>query len=250
MIYSCAYWKNATTLEEAQESKLDLICRKLKLAKGMRLLDIGCGWGGLLEFAARRYGVSGVGITVSKEQAALARERLKDLPVEIRVEDYRKIKDEKFDRIVSVGMFEHVGWRYYETFMKKISSLLKNGGIFLLHTIGTNSLNTRGDPWFEKYIFPNSMLPALSQVEVAFRKNFILEDFHNFGPDYTTTLRIWFKNFKNAWGTLKEKYGEEFYRMWKYYLLVSAATFRVRNIQLWQFVFRKHGAEGTYESVR
>ncbi|MDP2705295.1 MAG: cyclopropane fatty acyl phospholipid synthase [Patescibacteria group bacterium] len=249
MIYSCGYWRNAKSLDKAQEDKLDLICKKLKLKKGMKLLEIGCGWGGLLEYAARNYGIKGVGITVSKEQAAMARERVKDLPIEIRIEDYRDTVGE-FDRIVSVGMFENVGYKYFPIFFKKVLSLLKDKGVFLIHTIGTNAPGVRGDPWFEKYIFPNCMLPELTQIEKASRAYFILEDLQNFGPDYATTLREWFKRFNNAWPTLKEKYGERFYRMWKYYLLSSAATFHVRDNQLWQFVFRKHQTEGTYESVR
>ena len=251
MIYSCGYWKAARTLEGAQEDKLDLICKKLKLGKGMRLLDIGCGWGGLLAFAAKKYGVSGIGITVSKEQAIIAKEKTKNLPIEIKVMDYRDfVSEEKFNRIVSVGMFEHVGYRHYPTFMKRVFSLLEDKGIFLLHTFGSNHTVTRSDEWFERYIFPNSMAPGLSQVESAIRKIFVLEDFENFGPYYTPTLRAWFENFNKSWPELKGKYDEKFYRMWKYYLLSLAAAFRTRTMHIWQFVFRKHGAENTYESVR
>lgn len=251
MIYSCAYWKTAKTLEGAQEDKLDLICKKLKLKKGMKLLDIGCGWGGLLEFAAKKYGVTGVGVTVSKEQALIAEEKTKHLPVEIKVIDYRDyVAKDAFDRIVSVGMFEHVGYRHYSVFMKKVFSLLKKDGIFLLHTFGSNRTATRSDAWFERYIFPNSMAPGLSHVEYAARKFFVLEDFENFGPYYTPTLQAWFKNFNNAWPELKNTYNEKFYRMWKYYLLSLAAAFRTRTLHIWQFVFRKHGIGNVYESVR
>ena len=251
MIYSCGYWHAAKNLDEAQEEKLELICKKLKLKKGMMVLDIGCGWGGLLKFAAEKYGVSGVGITVSKEQAAFAQENVKGLSIDIKITDYRDFNQEKkFDRIVSIGMFEHVGYRHYPIFMQKVSSLLKDDGLFLLHTFGSNFAVTRSDPWFEKYIFPNSMAPGLSQVEKSFNKTFVLEDFENFGPYYTPTLRAWFKNFDKSWPKLKEKYGDRFYRMWKYYLLSLAAAFRVRTMHIWQFVFRKHRAEGTYQSVR
>ncbi len=249
MIYSCAYWKGAATLDEAQEKKLDLIARKLELKPGMKVVDIGCGWGGTAKFLAGKYGVQVLGITVSKEQAAFAREFCKGLPVEIRLEDYRKLNG-KFDRVVSVGMFEHVGYKNYRTFMKVVRRCLKNNGLFLLHTIGCNVSQVTTDPWIEKYIFPNSMLPSAKQICEAAEGIFVMEDWHNFSAHYDRTLLAWFENFDNAWNDLKSKYGERFYRMWKYYLLSCAGAFRARSNQLWQIVFSPEGKMGGYESVR
>jgi cyclopropane-fatty-acyl-phospholipid synthase len=243
MIYSCGYWRNAATLEQAQEAKLDLCCRKLGLEKGMRLLDIGCGWGGTLQFAAEHYGVRGVGITVSEEQVDLARRTCHRLPVEIRLQDYREL-DERFDRVLSVGMFEHVGVKNYRTFMQVVERCLVESGRFLLQTIGRNRSGTRNDAWIERYIFPNSMLPSAKQITAAAEGVFLLEDWHSFGPDYDRTLMAWFANFETAWDELKERYDERFYRMWKFYLLASAGGFRAHSNQLWQVLFSRRGVEG------
>ncbi len=249
MIYSCAYWKDATALDEAQEAKLNLIARKLNLKPEMKVLDIGCGWGGTAKFLAENYGVRVVGVTVSKNQASFAREFCRSLPVEVRLEDYRKL-NEKFDRIISVGMFEHVGYKNYRTFMKVVRRCLKDDGLFLLHTIGSNISVVRTDPWIEKYIFPNSMLPSAKQICEASEGVFVMEDWHNFSVHYDKTLMAWYRNFENAWDDLKERYGERFYRMWKYYLLSCAGAFRARVNQLWQIVFSPRGVVGGYESIR
>ena len=249
MIYSCAYWKDAATLDEAQEAKLGLIAQKLDLRPGMKVVDVGCGWGGTAKFLAENYGVKVVGITVSKEQAAYAKELCKGLPVEIRLEDYRKL-NEKFDRVISVGMFEHVGYKNYRTFMKVVRRCLKKDGLFLLHTIGSNISMVRTDPWIEKYIFPNSMLPSAKQICEASEGIFVMEDWHNFSTHYDKTLMAWYKNFENAWDELKEKYGDRFYRMWRYYLLSCAGAFRARVNQLWQIVFSPEGVPGGYDSIR
>jgi len=238
MVYSCGYWKNVNTLDEAQEQKLELICQKLELKPGMRLLDIGCGWGSLLEYAAIRYGIEGVGVTVSGEQAKLARSRLKGLPIRIVVEDYRKITG-KYDRIASVGMFEHVGFKNYKDFMGIVNNCLNPGGLFLLHSIAENSTDTHLDPWINKYIFPNGLLPSISQIGKASEGVFVMEDWQNFGPDYDKTLMAWSKNFKKVWPDIKDKYDERFYRMWEYYLLSCAGAFRARGVQLWQIVYSK-----------
>jgi len=248
MIYSCGYWKDAKSLDEAQEAKLDLICRKLKLEPGMKLLDIGCGWGGLLKYAAEKYKIKGVGVTVSVEQAKLAREKLKGLPVEIQVQDYRLTKG-TFDRVVSVGMFEHVGYKNYVTFMKTVDRVLIDGGLLLLHSIAENVSVRQTDEWINKYIFPNGMLPSIEQIGKATQGLFVMEDWHNFGPDYSRTLEAWYGNFLAAWPGLKGHYDERFFRMWSYYLRACAAVFRVRNNQLWQIVFSK-GRLPRYESVR
>ena len=249
MIYSCGYWRDASTLDQAQEAKLDLVCRKLGLRPGMRVLDIGCGWGGTAAFAAERYGVSVVGITVSREQAKVARESCRGLPVEIRLQDYRDL-DATFDRVLSIGMFEHVGRKNYDTFMRVVRSHLADDGLFLLHTIGSNRSVTRTDPWTERYIFPNSMLPSARQITAAIEGRFVLEDWHSFGPDYDSTLMAWHANFENAWPHFSAEYGERFYRMWRYYLLSCAGAFRSRQIQLWQLVLSKDGIRGGWKGVR
>ncbi len=249
MVYSCGYWGNAKTLDEAQEAKLDLVCRKIGLKKGDRILDIGCGWGSFAKYAAEKYGVSVVGITVSKEQASLAEERCKGLPVEIRLQDYRDL-DEKFDHIISIGMFEHVGVKNYQDYFKVANRCLKKNGLFLLHTIGYKLSQLASDPWVGKYIFPGGQLPSIAQVGKATEGLFIVEDLHNFGVDYDTTLLAWFRNFDAAWPRLRGEYGDRFYRMWKYYLLSCAGAFRAREIQLWQIVLSPNGIPGGYTSVR
>ncbi|MDN3580595.1 cyclopropane fatty acyl phospholipid synthase [Mucilaginibacter flavus] len=249
MIYSCAYWENAQNLDDAQEQKLSLICRKLKLEPGMRLLDIGCGWGGLAQYAAQNYGVSVVGITISEEQALLAREINKGLPVEIRVQDYRDIK-EQFDRVVTVGMMEHVGYRNYRSLMETIALNLTDEGIALLHTIGGNYNTKVTDPWIDKYIFPNGMLPSAAQITTAAMGLFILEDWHNFGVYYDRTCMEWAKNFQQHWPELSTAYDESFKRMWLLYLNASAASFRARKNHLWQIVYTKPKKLGLYEAVR
>ncbi|NQT49730.1 cyclopropane fatty acyl phospholipid synthase [Candidatus Kuenenbacteria bacterium] len=249
MAYTCGYWKDAKTLDEAQDAKLDLICKKLKLKSGMKVLDVGCGWGGFVRFAAKKYGVTCVGITVSREQAKLAKKRCKGLPVEIRLQDYRKV-DEKFDAIVSVGMFEHVGCKNYKTFMQVVEKNLKPGGLQMLHTIAGNKSVRATDPWISKYIFPNSMLPSAKQISSAIEGLFVLEDWHSFGVDYDKTLMIWYNNFVDGWDQIKDKYGERFFRMWSYYLLSCSGSFRARKNQLWQIVLSKGGVRGGYKSIR
>ncbi len=253
MAYTCGYWSSPTTrakdLNDAQEQKLDLACRKIGLKKGDRILDIGCGWGSFALWAAEKYGAEVVGITVSVEQAALARERYAGLPVLIRVQDYRDVC-EPFDHIVSLGMFEHVGPKNYLDYFKMANRCLKDGGLFLLHTIGSNVSMNIADPWIEKYIFPGGVLPSIVQIGKAIEGLFVMEDWHSFGPDYDTTLMAWFRNFDAAWPKLHAKYGDRFYRMWKYYLLSCAGAFRARDIELWQIVLSKEGIPGGYRSLR
>lgn len=248
MIYSCAYWKNANNLDEAQENKLDLIARKLLLKPGMEVLDIGCGWGGLATYLAEHYQVKVLGITVSNQQVEFARKNLKNSMVEIRLQDYRDVR-ERFDRIVSVGMFEHVGPRNYRTFFDCVRRNLTDEGFILLHTIGKNHSSIEGDPWYDKYIFPNGVLPSAAQITKA-SEGFVLEDWHNFGTDYDRTLMAWHERFDKGWEQLRHRYGEEFYRMWTYYLLLSAASFRARRNQLWQITLSPGGIQGGYPSVR
>jgi cyclopropane-fatty-acyl-phospholipid synthase len=249
LVYSCGYWKDATDLDTAQEAKLDLVCRKLGLQSGMRVLDIGCGWGEALKFASERYGVSGVGITVSHEQAQFARTLCKDLPIEIRVQDYRELH-ERFDRVYSIGMFEHVGVKNYRSYFEVKRRCLADDGLALLHCIGNNHSTNRTDPWIAKYIFPNSMLPSAEQIAHAREGLFVIEDWHNFGADYDRTLMAWRANFDAAWPQLQAKYDERFRRMWRFYLSASAAVFRTRHDQLWQIVLSPNGVPGGYRAPR
>lgn len=265
MNYTCGYWKglgdpltawkNPDNLDKAQIAKMDLVCRKLKLKPGMRVLDTGCGFGNFARYAAATYKVRVVGFTISKEQAIKARERCKGLPVEIKHQDYRELKiKERFDRIASIGMMEHVTHKNYEIFMRKMDSLLKEDGLMLLHSIGSLVSSTSFDPWVEKYIFPNSHLPSVAQIAKAAENKFIIEDLQNFGIYYYPTLLSWFSRFDKAWPGLTkkhpEKYDQRFYRMWKFYLLGAASGFKCREMQLFQIVFSKTRKSGIYESVR
>ena len=249
MNYSCGYWKTAPTLEKSQLDKMDLIGRKLKLSKGMKVLDIGCGWGGLAEYLVRNFGVEVVGLTISKEQQALASERTKGLPVEILLQDYRELTGE-YDRIVSVGMFEHVGQKNYAEYFKKVHKLLKPTGYFLLHTIGTEVMAKTTDGFIQKYVFPNGKIPNRKEINDASIGLIKLEDWHNFGPDYDKTLMCWLERFEAAWPQLKSNYDERFYRMWRYYLNCCAGYFRSREGQLWQLVYSHNSMAEVYASER
>lgn len=249
MVYSCAYWKDAENLDDAQAAKLDIICRKLGLRPGESVLDIGCGWGSFARYAAEKYGVRTVGVTVSREQAELARGLCEGLPVDIRLQDYRDVK-EKFDHIVSVGMFEHVGYRNYRKYMETAHRCLKDDGLFLLHTIGNMMSVSVGDPWVNKYIFPNSMIPSMKQISGAAEGLFVIEDVHNFGADYDRTLSEWLNNFEAGWAGLKKDYDDRFRRMWTYYLQAFAGAFRARYLHVWQIVLSAKGVRGGYGSVR
>jgi cyclopropane-fatty-acyl-phospholipid synthase len=240
MNYSCGYWKNAKNLNEAQAAKLDLICRKLSLKPGMRVLDIGCGWGGFAKFAAENYDVRVLGITVSREQVEYASRCCRHVATEINFQDYRTL-DDIFDRIISIGMFEHVGSKNYRTYMQVAHRCLVPDGLFLLHTIAGNTSVSSTDPWINKYIFPNSMLPSAKQITSAAEGLFVLEDWHSFGPYYDDTLMAWYGNFKANWDKIKDAYDQRFFRMWAYYLLSCAGSFRARRNQLWQIVFSKKG---------
>lgn len=249
MMYSCAYWARANDLETAQEAKLDLICQKLQLQPGETLLDIGCGWGGLARFAAQRYGVQVIGITVSKEQLALASARGKGLPVQFLLQDYRSLQG-TFDKIVSVGMFEHVGQKNYKTYFDTVQRLLKPQGLFLLHTIGSHTTNSTTDRWIDRYVFPNGKLPSAAELATVIEGHFLIEDWHNFGQDYDRTLMAWVAKFEHAWPTLAPRYGEKFRRMWLYYLKCCAGFFRSRQGQLWQLVLGGRERRETYRSIR
>ena len=215
----------------------------------MKVLDIGCGWGGFAKYAAEKYGANIHGITVSREQVEFANKFCQGLDVKIELKDYRDL-NEKFDRIVSIGMFEHVGYRNYRTFMKVVQRCLKAEGLFLLHTIAGNTSGKSTDPWINKYIFPRSMLPSAKQITAAAEGLFVLEDWHSFGQYYDKTLMAWYNNFTKNWTKLKYTYDERFYRMWTYYLLSCAGSFRARRNQLWQVVFSKEGIKVNVNGVK
>lgn len=238
--YTCGYWRDAGNLDDAQEAKLELVCKKLRVQPGMRILELGCGWGSFAKYAAEKYGAHVVGVTVSKEQVELGTELCKGLPVELRLQDYREVSG-TYDAVISIGIMEHVGHRNYRTYFEVADRCLKDDGIAFVHTIGGNKSVTTTNPWTGKYIFPNSMLPSIAQLGAAMEGLFVMEDWHNIGPDYDKTLMAWYTNFENAWDRLKHTYDERFRRMWRFYLLSSAAGFRARKTQLWQIVMTKHG---------
>jgi cyclopropane-fatty-acyl-phospholipid synthase len=235
MMYTCAYFKGTDDLDAAQEAKLDLVCRKIGLRRGMRVLDLGCGWGGFAAFAAENYGASVVGYTVSREQVSFIKERYAGLPIDVRHDDYRKAAGQ-FDAVVSIGLMEHVGPKNHRAYMEQAARCLAPGGIAFIHTIGGSRARTQIDPWFEKYIFPNAVIPTLGQLATAMEEILVPEDVQNIGPHYDRTLMAWWANFDAAWPRLRDKYGDRFYRMWKYYLLASAAEFRARHHNLYQIV--------------
>ena len=245
MNYSCGYWENADNLDLAQINKLDLVCRKLHLKPGMKVLEIGCGWGGFAKYAAENYGVSVHGVTVSKEQMDYAERSCIGLETKFEMKDYRELNT-KYDAIVSIGMFEHVGYKNYRNYMEVAQRCLEGEGLFLLHTIGRNTPSRSTDPWTNKYIFPNGMIPSPAQISKSLQGLFVVEDWHNFGQYYDPTLMAWNENFQKNYESLKDKYDQRFKRMWQYYLLMCAGTFRARRNQLWQLVLSKKGLMGGY----
>ncbi len=255
MAYTCGYWKGVDTLDAAQNQKYDLVCRKLNLKPGERVLELGCGWGGFAAFAVQNYGVEMHSVNISTEQMAYATDLCRDLPVHLYTTDYRNVttynpQSQLFDKVVSIGMCEHVGYKNYSTFLKIAHQQLKKDGLFLLHTIGKTESLHFADPWIQKYIFPNGMLPTVKVLSGASEPYFVIEDVHNFGADYDKTLMAWYQNFENSWSQLKSQYDVQFYRMWCYYLLSCAGAFRARKTHLFQFVFSPNGVVGGYDSIR
>ena len=248
MVYSCAYWANASTLGQAQMAKFDLICRKLELKPGMRLLDIGSGWGGFLRYAVKNYGVEATGISPADNQINLAREKSSGLGITFIQQDYRDLKG-KFDRIVSIGMLEHVGPKNYKTFFRKCDDLLVVDGRMLHHMISSNLTKQVTDPFIDRYIFPGGVLPSLAQIAGAVENIFVIEDIQSFGPDYDRTLMEWHENISTKWEEIPQ-YDQRFQRMWNYYLLSCAAGFRAGNMQLLQCVFQRVGQRRTYVAAR
>lgn len=255
MAYTCGYWKNAKDLDEAQFAKYELICQKLDLRPGERVLELGCGWGGLAKYMAEKYGCEVVAFDIGKEPYTYAKELCQDLPVQVYQCDWRAVNVYnptriKFDKLVSVGVLEHVGYKNYDLFLKISRDFIKDDGIFLLHSIGGNMSRNYCDAWINQYIFPNGHLPSLKQLGKAYENKFIIEDFHNIGPYYENTLLGWHKNLNDHWDELKNHYDEKFHRMMNFYLLTCAGGFRAREMQLWQFVLTPHGIEKGYKSIR
>jgi cyclopropane-fatty-acyl-phospholipid synthase len=250
MTGSCGYWpEGVTNVDEAQEAKLDLVCRKIQLKPGERVFDIGCGWGAFMGFAAEKYGANCVGVTVSPDQAAYGRERYRGLPVEFQVKDYREFEG-KVDKVVSMGMFEHVGYKNFRTYFEAARRALKGDGLFMLHTIGQRDSGTTIDPWLEKYIFPGGVIPSLTQIGRAIEKLWTVIDLHNIGPHYDRTLVAWNDNFEQKWTRRNTPDDVRFYRMWRYYLLCCAGGFRSRVLQVWQFVLSTNGVPEGYVTAR
>lgn len=255
MAYTCGYWKNAKSLDEAQNNKFDLICRKVGMKPGDRILELGCGWGTLAKYAAENYGVEVVAANISSEQVNYAKRNCQGLPIEFFLCDYRddhiyNPSGKTFDHVVSVGLCEHVGAKNYRTFIEVARRNIKDDGLFLLHTIGRNDTSYYVDPWISKYIFPNSLLPSIKLLSDAIENQFIVEDLHNIGADYDKTLMEWHKNFNLHWESLSHQYDEKFFRLWNYYLLSCAGGFRARSMQLWQMVLSPNGVVGGYNTVR
>jgi len=242
MMYTCAYFHGAgaANLDAAQDAKLDLVCRKIGARPGMRVLELGCGWAGFASFAAEHYGARVVGYTVSREQVAWAKQHYGHLDIDIRHDDYRNATG-TYDAVVSIGLMEHVGWKNYRAYMELVDRLLAPGGVAFIHTIGANAARSHIDPWFHKYIFPNAVIPTLARLASAMEGILIPEDVHNIGEDYDRTLMAWWHKFDAAWPTLRARYGEPFYRRWKYYLLACAGAFRARSQQLYQIVMTRPG---------
>ena len=246
MQYTCAYWPNAQTLDEAQEHKLRQICEKLELKRGERLLDLGCGFGGLAIFAAEEFGCEVTGYNISVEQLKWARAHRGDLPITFVESDYRDARG-SFDKVVSVGLCEHVGYKNHRALLEVAHRCLADDGLFLLHCIGGDRTVVATDPWLEKYVFPGSVIPSPTQIAQAVEPLFVIEDWHNFGVDYDKTCMAWCENFDANWSDIRSaKYDERFYRMWKYYLLMCAGSFRARKNQNWELVLSKKGVRGGY----
>jgi len=239
-IYSCGYFREGDDLDAAQLAKMDLICKKLDLRPGEHLLDVGGGWGELARHAAATYGVRVTSINISEEQMRIGRERCRGLDVEIVGCDYRDVRG-TFDKVMAIAMFTHVGPHNYRGFMERMSRVLSPGGIFVMEGVWGNATQTTGDPWVDRYIFPGAVIPSGAQTFAAVERLFVVEDLHNFGPHYATTLRAWNANLQQAWPALAARYDERARRTFEYYLLAMAALFRARAMQNWQLVLT-HGA--------
>ncbi|MFC6211840.1 MULTISPECIES: cyclopropane fatty acyl phospholipid synthase [Rahnella] len=236
MQFSCGYWRAGATLAEAQEAKLKMVCEKLQLAPGMRVLDIGCGWGGTAEYMARHYDVYVEGITNSTEEQKVAQSRCQGLDITIMLEDYQDLPDDKFDRIIALGALEYVELKNYQNFFKAVARSLKPDGLFLLHSTGSTQLVNHVGPWLNKYIFPNGCLPSGQQLVQSIEPYFKIEDWDNLGTDYDKTLMSWFEKINESWPALSMNHSPKLKRMLDYYLCSGAGFFRAGKIQLRQIL--------------
>jgi len=255
MSYTCAYWKNAKTLDEAQLNKLDLECRKLYLKPGETVLDLGCGWGGFSLYAAKHYDVKIVAVNIAKNNIDYLNANKGDLPIETYVCDYRNVdkynpRKKKFDKVLAVGMLPHVGYKNHRMLFEVMRGNLKDEGLAFIHSVGSNITMHRADPWTDKYIFPNGVAPSIRQIGTALERLFIMEDWHNYSRDYDYTLSAWHDNLSKHWELLSERYDKKFYLMWKYFLLFCAGMYRARGLQLWEFVLSPYGVPDGYVAVR
>lgn len=251
--YTCCFFNGTDDLQQAEVNKLEMICQKLELNENDRVLDIGCGWGGFAKYAAATRGCEVTGITISSEQAEYARNYTAGLPVDILEADYRDLPDRglaAFDKILICGMIEHVGYKNYPGLMHVVHQMLDDDGLFLLHTIGNSEETVISDPWIERYIFRNSMVPSMEHIVGALRRLFVVQDWENYGHFYSKTLRCWHENFERNWESIKQiasskPFDERFRRMWNYYLLSSKAAFDREKLLLWQIVMSKVGTRSS-----
>lgn len=240
MSSTCAYWKDARGLDAAEEAKLELVCRKLELKPGLSVLDLGCGWGAFARYAAERHGVSVVGVDIADDQVALGRELCKGLPVALRVQDHREVRG-RFDRVVSIGLMEHVPPKEHRASMAAAAQCLKADGIALVHAVARNAAGRARDPWLERTVLPRGAAPSLAGLAGAMEGSFVVEDVHNLGPHYDPTLLAWHENLALRWPELRGKYGDRLYRTLKFCLLSAAGSFRARRAQLFQIVLTRPG---------
>jgi cyclopropane-fatty-acyl-phospholipid synthase len=244
-LYSCAYWKeNTKTLEEAQQNKIDHIVKKLDIKDGQKVLEIGCGWGGMAFEIAKQKKCEVTGISLSKNQIKYCKEKAKELSLDNQVKfeliDYREAKGH-YDRIYSVGMFEHVGKKFYNTFFKSINNLLKNDGLFLLHTIGVVDSPTPPNKFNNKYIFPGGVCPSFSQIITPIEKTgLIVSDTETLIRHYDKTLESWLQRFMDQKNVVKELFDEKFVKMWEFYMASCAAAFRYRDLVVFQLQIVKN----------
>ena len=244
-LYSCAYWKDDTeTLEDAQQNKIDHIVKKLDLKKGQKILEVGCGWGGMVFEIAKKYDCEVTGISLSKNQINYCRNKAKELGLDNQVKfelvDYREINGQ-FDKIYSVGMFEHVGKKFYKTFFKTMNNLLEENGIFLLHTIGVVDKPTAPNKFINKYIFPGGVCPSFSQIINPIEKTgLIVADTETLIRHYDKTLENWLKRFLDKKNLIKDLFDERFVKMWEFYLASCAAAFRYRDLVVFQLQIVKN----------
>jgi cyclopropane-fatty-acyl-phospholipid synthase len=241
MSYTCAYWKDAENLDQAQEAKFNLIMRKLELQPGMKVADLGMGWGTAAAYMHKHGKVNVTGVSLSEKQVEWAQNNLVKDGLRFIWSDYREHCEDPdivgtYDRIYSIGMFEHIGPKNYEPFFKCIKALLKPDGLAVVHTIGEPDFVAASDQFLEKYIFPGAVIPTLPMATKAFEHHFILEDFQNFGHDYSKTLAAWHVNSLKFFRENPNAYSPEFQRMWEYYLKMCEALFELRINQLWHFV--------------